>query len=82
MECMLYGFKNPLILSEFLNYCENYIKFYFKLKKKKVIQEEFLNLEDGNYRSFQNVGNNYCSLHNIPEEWRTQKSEFFTVDAP
>jgi len=34
MECLLDGFKNSLVLSEYLNYCENCINFFFKCKEK------------------------------------------------
>ena len=37
MESLLYGFKNPLVLSESLNYCESCIKFYFNLLKPNDI---------------------------------------------
>jgi len=68
MECLLDGFKNSLVLSESLSYCKNYVNFYYKFRKKKIIQKDIFNLQDGTYRSIQNVGNHQCSPHNIPKE--------------
>jgi len=38
---------------------------------------DYLNLEDGTNRLFQNVGNYQSTLRNIPEEWVSQELHFF-----